>query len=383
MAPSFDVAIVGLGAMGSAAALHLARRGLRVVGLDRWHPPHPHGSTHGRTRIIREAYYEHPVYVPLVQRAYALWEALEREAGRRLFIRTGGAMAGPADGVLVAGALRSAREHGLIHELVDAAELRRRFPALAPESTWVAVVEPRAGLLLPEACVEAHLGLAREAGADLRFGTRVTSWDAGGNGVRLTTESGALDAARLLLAAGPWLPALAAPLALPLAVERQTFHWMRPAARPELCRADRCPIALWEYAPGRLFATFPDVGDGVKCGVHHEGELVPDPDAVRRRIDEAETAATRALLRTVMPEADGTLLDRAVCLYTNTPDHDFLIDAHPDHPHVIIASPCSGHGFKFSSAIGELLADLLTDVEPRFDLAPFRLTRPTLAAAPA
>jgi sarcosine oxidase len=383
MTRPFDVAIVGLGAMGSAAAFHLARRGARVVGVDRWRPPHGHGSTHGRTRIIREAYYEHPVYVPLVRRAYELWDALERQVGERLFVRTGGVMAGPPGGVLVDGALRSARGHGLPHELVDADELRRRFPALAPAPDWVAVIEPRAGLLLPERCVEAHLRLAEAAGATLRLGEPVTAWHADDAGVRLTTDAGELRAGRLLMTAGPWLPGLVAPLALPLAVERQTFHWTRPAARPELCRADRAPIALWEYEPGRLFATFPDIGHGVKCGVHHEGETVTDPDAVRRTVDDGETAATRALLRRVMPDADGTLLDRSVCLYTNTPDHHFLIDAHPEHPRVLLASPCSGHGFKFSSAIGELLADLLAGTVPRFDPTPFRLGRPSLAATPA
>jgi sarcosine oxidase len=368
-----DVAIVGLGAMGTATAHELARRDARVVGFDRYAPPHSLGSTHGRTRIIREAYFEHPLYVPLVRRAYERWAELEAEAERTLLRRTGGIMVGPPAGVLVAGALDSARAHGLPHEMLDADELRARYPMLAPPEGAVALFEPRAGILFPEACVESWLTLARANGASLRAGERVLHWEASGEGVRVETTGGTYGASRLLLTAGAWLPTLIPELGLPLAIERQLFHWFAPA-RPEDFSPERFPIALWEYADDRIVATFPDVGDGVKIGIHHEGELT-DPDRVRRDVSAQETARVRALLARLVPEAAGPMIEARVCLYTNTPDHHFLIDFHPQHPQVVIASPCSGHGFKFASAIGEVLADLLLTGRSDFDLSLFRADR--------
>ena len=369
----FDTIVVGLGAMGSAALYHLASRGVRVLGIDRFAPPHLHGSTHGRTRIIREAYYEHPCYVPIVQRAYDLWAALERDAGESLFVRTGGLMIGPPDGSLFGGALRSAREHGLEHTILSPDEVHARFPGFRVPTESMALLEPRAGLLFPEKSVEAHLTLAQRAGATLRTGVTVTGWDAD-EGVEIRTDAGAFRANTLILAAGPWLPALVPELELPLEIERQLFHWFEPASHPEWYDAAHSPISLIEYDDERFFATFPNVGHGVKAGIHHEGEVI-DPDAPRVPASAAEGAEMHALLARYLPQAAGKILDRATCVYTNTPDHDFLIDTHPAHPNVLIASPCSGHGFKFSSAIGEILANLVTTGETTFDLGPFALSR--------
>ena len=372
----YDVAVLGLGAAGSATTYELARRGLRVVAFDRWAPPHPHGSTHGRTRIIREAYFEHPLYVPLVQRAYQLWARLERESGRPLFRQTGGLMLGPEEGLLVAGARRSAEAHDIPHELLGPAQLRARFPAYQAPPDQVALLEPRAGILSPEACVTAFLDRARQLGAALELGVAVDSWSASDRGVTLDTPHGTFTAGRAVLAAGPWLPELVPALAPALAVERQLQHWFDPS--PETAAGtfapERCPIALWEHAPDRLFYTFPDLGDGVKCGVHHEGELTT-PAAVRRTVSDAETAEARDLLAALMPGAAGALRDRITCLYTNTPDHHFLIDTLPGAERVIVASACSGHGFKFASAVGELLAQMAAGETMRFDVAPFRLAR--------
>jgi sarcosine oxidase len=374
----YDVAVVGLGAAGSAATYELARRGLRVVAFDRWSPPHAHGSTHGRTRIIREAYYEHPLYVPFVRRAYELWARLEEESGERLFRQSGGLMIGPASGSLVAGARRSAEEHDIPHELLDPAQVRARFPTFAPPAGTVALLEPRAGLLFPEACVAAFLARARQLGAALELDTPVTAWSTVEGGVRLTTGRATFSAARAIFTVGPWLPELIPALAPALQIERQLFHWFDPAGGDRAAYApERSPIALWEYAPERFFATFPDVGDGVKCGVHHEGETTT-ADAVRRTIGDEETRAARDLLAALMPGAAGALRDRATCLYTNTPDHHFLIDALPGAERVLIASPCSGHGFKFASAVGELLAQLAAEEAPTFDVAPFGLARQAL-----
>lgn len=371
---SFDVIVVGLGAMGSAALRELARREVRVLGIDQFAPPHTLGSTHGRSRIIREAYFEHPLYVPLVRRAYELWDELEREAGRTLFHRTGGLMIGPGDGTLVGGARRSAEEHAVPHEVLGASEIRRRWPAYDPPDDHVALFELRAGLLLPEACVESNLQLAARNGATVRTGERVLSWRADDGGVRVATATATYRAARLVLAAGPWLSDLVSEPTLPLAVERQMFHWFEPSSARELHEGARCPLALWEFEPERMVATFPDLGDGVKVGIHHEGEIT-DPASVRRTTTPEEDVGIRALLQRLMPRAAGRQVEARVCLYTNTPDHDFLIDAHPAHPGVLLVSPCSGHGFKFASAIGEIVADVVTRGETAFDLAPFRLAR--------
>jgi sarcosine oxidase len=370
----YDVIVVGLGAMGSAAAYHLARRGARVLGLDRFAPPHAFGSSHGRSRIIREAYFEDPLYVPLVQRAYALWDALQEESGREGLVRTGGLMIGPPDGVVVSGAVRSAREHGLPHEVLDAAAVHRRVPGFRPAADMVGVWEPRAGYVVPEAAIAAHLALAARYGAALHTDEPVVGWRATSAGVEVTTSRGAYAAERLVLAAGAWMPRLLGALDVPLAIERNVLHWFRPAHPTSLFDPDRFPIFICEYAPGLAWYGFPDAGDGVKVALHHQGERA-DPDALRRTVSPEEVAAVRALLGTFMPAADGPLAESAVCMYTNTPDEHFVIDRHPAHANVVVASPCSGHGFKFASAIGEQLAGLALGEVSSLDLTRFRIAR--------
>ena len=378
MASRADVVVVGLGAMGSAITRALARRGRRVVGLDRFSPPHALGSSHGRSRIIREAYFEHPAYVPLVQRAYELWAELEAESSRVLLQRTGGLMAGPSDGVLVAGARRSAEAHRLPCEELSGEEIRRRFPALSPLPGMVGLFEPRAGVLFPEACIEAALAGAARAGATLRLDEAVESWTADERGVSVRTARDTWSADELVFAAGAWLPRLVP--GLPLAVERQVLHWFEPLAGGTLLSPEACPIALWEFAPGRVFYTFPDLGEGVKAAIHHDGEP-SDPEQVRREVGAEDVAEVRSLLARLVPAAAGRLRDSCVCLYTNTPDQHFLLDRHPRHPRILLASPCSGHGFKFAPVVGEVVADLLTSGRCRFDLRPFALDRFGVAGA--
>ncbi len=371
---AFDVAVVGLGATGAAAARELARRGGRVLGLDRARPPHDLGSSHGQSRIIREAYFEHPLYVPLVRRAYRGWAALEQESGRRLLRQTGGVMIGPGDWTLIPGALASARDHGLAHEEIEAPEARRRFPALRVPDGSVAVWEPRAGILDPEASVAALLEGARGSGAVLRLAEPVRSWRADANGVAVETSAARYRAERLLLAAGPWLRELVRDPHLPLTVERQVVFWFQPRRSPDLFSPERLPVFLWEFAPGRLFYGLPDLGRGVKVACHHQGEDV-DPETVSRQVEAEEVETIRTLLRRHVPDADGPLEATSVCLYTNTRDGHFLLDHHPRFPRVVLASPCSGHGFKFAPVLGEILADLVLDKRPEFDLSPFRLGR--------
>jgi sarcosine oxidase len=374
---TWDVIVVGLGAMGSAAAAELAARGLSVLGLDRHTPPHTFGSSHGESRIIREAYFEHPQYVPLVRRAYELWAALERDSGTRLFVRTGGVNVGPADGVLVTGALASVRAHGLPHELLDAGDLAQRVPALRPREEWVAVWEPRAGVLFPERCVAAQLARAASLGADLRTGATVDAWEVAGGRARVRVAGEWLQGGRLVLAAGAWAPTLLAGAGAPLTVARQAVHWFDAGPEPAALGPARLPVFLVEHAPARMLYGFPElreVGPGVKVAIHHEGVLTT-ADTVSREVSAEERAEVEVLLRRHVPGVRGPHLRSAVCLYTNTPDQDFLIDWHPSHGQVLVVSACSGHGFKFASALGEVVADFITGREGGFDLTPFRWGR--------
>ena len=374
MTDTYDFAIAGLGAMGSAAAYHLARKGASVLGLDRYAPPHTLGSSHGETRIIREAYFEHPSYVPIIQRAYELWEQLEEESGRKLFLQSGGVMVGPPDCALVTGAELSARTHHLPYERLTPAEVTERFPALTPAEGTVAIWDSRAGILFPEDCVRSHLDIARANGADLRFDEPVESWEADGEGVRVRTAKGEYRAGRLLLAAGAWIPGLANGLRLPLVVERQVLVWFEPDANPDYFSPDRCPIFLWDHGQDRHFYGFPNMGSGVKVALMHQGEET-EVDTLDREVSQRDEDAVRAMLERYLPSANGPALSAQVCMFTNTPDTHFLIDFHPEAPQTLIASPCSGHGFKFASAIGEILAELLADGHSRLNIDLFRLDR--------
>jgi sarcosine oxidase len=371
---SFDTILIGGGAMGSAAAWQLTARGQRVLVLDRFRPPHPHGSTHGETRVIREAYFEHPAYVPLVQRAYDLWRELEPLTGKSLLRITGGLMIGPPEGVVFNGARTSAEQHGLPHEILGAGEIQRRFPALRIPEQFQAVLEPRAGILMVEACVAACLDTAAHHGACLRFDEPVTSWRAMNGRVEVVTDQGVYSAGQLVLAAGSWVSQLVPQLAPSLRVERQVLHWFQPTRASELHTPDRLPVHVVEYEAGRFFYALPDVETGVKAALHHQGATA-SPDAVCREVTPAEQADMGRLAGGYLPGLAAMPHRSVTCLYTNTPDEHFLIDHHPEHAQVLIVSPCSGHGFKFASAIGEVVADLVTAGRSRFDLSRFKLDR--------
>ncbi|MCU0634876.1 MAG: N-methyl-L-tryptophan oxidase [Gemmatimonadaceae bacterium] len=369
-----EVIVAGLGAMGSCTLQHLARRGHRVMGIDRFAPPHGMGSSHGKSRIIREAYFEDPRYVPLVQHAYGGWAALEAESGMRLFRQTGGLMLGPPEGMLVRGARRSADLHGLAHELLDAREVARRFPAFRPDPDWIGVWEPRAGMLHPERAIEAALTVARAHGAEVRTHETVLGWDAIPGGVEVSTTTGRHRAAALVVSVGAWTAPLLADLALPLVVQRNVLHWFTPAAHAEHFTPEALPIFISEFAPAQSWYGFPDTGDGVKLARHHHG-VATTADAADRTVSAGEVTEMRTLIARLMPDANGDHRESAACLYTNAPDEHFLLGRNPRQPNVIVASPCSGHGFKFASAIGEILADLATEREPAFDLSLFAIDR--------
>lgn len=374
-ARDYDAIVVGLGAMGSATLFHLARRGLTALGLEQFSPGHQFGSSHGDSRIIRETYFEHPLYVPLVQRAHELWRELEEASGKSLMTITGGLMIGPPDGSVVSGTLRSAREHGLPHEILTPSAVHTRFPAFELASNLVAVMDPRAGYLDPEACNTAHIEAARIAGADARFDEPVLDWNPDGDGVRVRTQTGSYTADHLVLAGGAWTSSLARDLSLPLTVERQTVFWFESDGLNKAYDAADFPIYAYEYKAGHICYGFPRLPRGMKASVMHSGELARDAESVRRAVRDDEVKPLRAALRPVLPQlAEAAVRESSVCIFTNTPDHDFIIDFHPEHRQVLISSPCSGHGFKFASAIGELQADLLTKGNSIFDPA-FRASR--------
>lgn len=352
----YDVIVAGLGGMGSAAAFHLARAGQRVLGLDAFGRGHTLGSSHGRSRIIREAYYEAPEYVPLVRRAYALWRELEAESGRSLLQITGGLSVGPPDGELVQGVKASAAQHGIEIDVLDAGEVTRRFPPYRLPETQAAVYESNAGILDPEACVAAHGDLAIESGAELRFAEPIEHWDADASGVRVRTALGTYRAARLVITAGAWATGLLGDAAPPLEVWRIVNVHFSPG-QPKRFTRESCPAFIWQVPEGWYYGVVEDARHGLKFGRHDVGERCT-PQTVRRTVDETEVESLQAVLNRYLPGAGTRVADTLTCMYTLTPDRHFVVDRHPAYRNVAYACGFSGHGFKFCSAVGEALTAL-------------------------
>jgi sarcosine oxidase len=372
MTGAYDVIVAGVGGMGSAAAYHLAARGQRVLGLEQFGPAHDRGSSHGRSRIIRLAYHEHPSYVPLVRRAYDLWRRAEVESGRRLLTVTGGIMLSTPAGDLVSGARRSADMWGLPHEMLSAAEVRARFPLLAPADPVAGLYEPATGFVRPEEAVLAHTELARAAGADLRFGERVTGWSASAGGVQVTTASGTFSGGRLVLCAGAWSPDLLAGLGVPMVVERQVMHWFEPAAGIAAFAPGRHPVYMWGETDDDLLYGFPaQDGETTVKAAFYRRPVRCTPDDIDRRVHPDEVAGIRAFMAERIPAAAGRHVVSKTCMYTTTPDRAFVVGRHPAHQNVIVACGFSGHGFKFVPVIGEVLADLATTGHTGHDIGLF------------
>ena len=375
---SYDAIVLGLGGMGSSAAYHLARRKRRVLGIEQFTPGHARGASHGRTRVIRQSYYEDPAYVPLLLRAYELWRE-SRPNREMLLSEVGGLMIGRPDSEVVRGSTRSARAYGLKHEILDAAELRRRFPPLSPDADTVALYEEKAGFVRPEMGVTAHLRCAAARGADLHFEERALGWEAVGDRVVVTTDRGRYEGDRLIISPGPWAPAVLADLGLPLAVERQVLYWIDPAGGVEPFLPDRFPIFIWEIGAGETVYGFPAL-DGPRGGVKVAFYRAPQqqlctPDNINRVIRPDEVERMKAALAGRIPALNNRYLDGVTCMYTNTPDKNFIITVHPKHPRVSVACGFSGHGYKFCSVVGEILADLADGGTTRHDIGLFNLAR--------
>ncbi|MCY3699625.1 MAG: N-methyl-L-tryptophan oxidase [Gemmatimonadetes bacterium] len=368
-----DFAVIGLGAIGSATAAELVRRGHSVVGFDRYTPPHTMGSAHSDTRMIRAAWYHGSPYMPLVRDAFRRWKKLERSSGRTL-LRTGGAlMMGPEDGRVFAGSpLRGVVRPDTGDLLLSVEEVVERFPWLRPGHGTVTIYEPGAAVLSLEACLETMLEVAE--GADLRFDEPAVGWSASAAGVRVRTERGEYSARRLAIAAGAWTPQLLPELSLPLEVERTVQYWFEPAGAHAGALAEG-PAWVWELAREGTWYGFPPTERGLKAGMHFQAGRGTDVERVDRAVGTEETRELRRLFGRYAPGVAGALAHASVCLYTNTPDEDFILDRHPDHPEAVLFAGGSGHAFKFAPVLGSLLADLLTDEPPSGALAPFSIDR--------
>ena len=360
--------------MGSAAAYHLARRGLSVLALEQHTLGHDRGSSHGLSRIIRLAYFEHPSYVPLLRRSFTLWRELENETGERLLHVTGAVDAGLPGSRVLEGSLQSCRLHGLQHELLSAEDVNRRFPGYHLPPGYRAVLQPDGGFLEPEKCIRSHAASASGRGAEIRTGVQVHGWSRMNNGVVIRLPDEDIRARQLVICAGAWTPALVPSLAPLLRPERQVVAWFA-VTDDDVFAPGRFPVFVMQTPEGYYYG-FPQYGvPGFKIGkYHHRAESV-DPDTMDRSVNADDEAVLRGCVRSFFPAADGERLRASVCIFTNTPDEHFIIDRLPGAPEVLVVSACSGHGFKFCSVIGEIVADLVTRGETTQDVSLFKLDR--------
>ncbi len=365
-----DVVVVGVGAMGSMAAWRLAARGARVLAFDQFEPPHDRGSSHGESRIIRTAYFEGPDYVPLVRRSFALWRQLEAESGASLLTMTGDLMIGTRATSVITGALASAAAYGLAHEVLDAAEIARRYPQYRLAPGEMAVYEEDAGFLRPEDAVAAAVGRAEALGATVRRCAPVEGIAVDATGVEVVAAGRAYHARHVVVSVGSWLGRLLPGLRLPLQVERQVVAWF-PVDTPDLYTPRRFPVFLWELDGGRRYYGFPSLdGATMKMAVHHEGATV-DPDTIDRTIGPGDLEPLYEHIRTRMSGVVPEAARAQVCMYTNTPDEHFLVGSPPGLPSVTLLGGYSGHGFKFAPVMGEIAADLALDGGTRHPIGLF------------
>jgi sarcosine oxidase len=373
-----DVIVLGLGGMGSAAASALARRGAKVLGLEQFPLTHHRGSSHGHTRIIRTAYYEHPAYVPLVKRAFTLWRELEARTGRHLLTDCPCLSLGPPESEVVRGVQAAAEEHGLGTETLSSTDVMARYPQFRLRAESVGVLEQDAGFLLVEECVRAHLDDARAHGAELRAETPVVSWKSVGNAVEVTTASGTHRAANLVVTAGPWATRVLSGIGVPLSVMRQVQLWFAPDPKLPLFDRERFPIFLCDTPGGAYYGLPATDGRGLKCARHYGAAELPSPDEVNWEVTPADITPVREFLREYLPGA-GANTSAEVCQYTLSPDRHFVIDPHPAFSNVAIACGFSGHGFKFAPTVGEILADLSLHGETAHPVDLFRANRQRVA----
>ncbi|MCB9151194.1 MAG: N-methyl-L-tryptophan oxidase [Caldilineaceae bacterium] len=372
----FNTIVVGLGTMGSAAAYYLARRGKRVLGLERFDIPHDQGSYQGYTRIIRMPYYEHPSYVMLLKRAYELWREIEQQSGQRLLYTNGSLDIGPADSWVFKGALRSAMEYELQHEVFTGLELAQRYPGYQLPHDIMALYQPDGGFLAPESCVVSYCFAAMRHGAELHGREGVLRWEPlpGGEGVRVYTERAIYEADSLVITAGAWNDEMLSFLRNTAVPELQVLAWFQPK-RPEFFTQESFPVFNLLVDEGRYYGFPVHTVPGFKIGKYHHLEERGHPDALRRDVVAEDEEILRECVARYFPAAAGPVMTLKSCMFTNAPDGHFIIDLHPEHPQVSYASACSGHGFKFGSVIGEILADLAQYRQTRHNIDLFTHAR--------
>ena len=374
-APVYDVIVAGVGAMGSAACWHLARRGLRVLGLERFDLGHAMGSSHGLSRIIRIAYFEGSHYVPIVRRAHELWHETGDAAGMKLLHVTGSLDLAPEGAGPVESSLQSCLDHGLAHEVLERAEIMRRFPAFHLPEGHLGLWQPDGGFVASEKAIYAHVGLAQSRGAEIRTGEPMLDWSpTADGGVTVRTERGTYSAGRLVITSGGWIADAVPELGRRVHTVKQAIGWFS-VRRPELFREGAFPVFILTAEEGSFYGFPLYEHPGFKLGGPHFAREPMDPREADRAPSPAQIERIRACLARYLPDAAGLPLTLKGCVYTVSPDEDFIIDTVPGAPQAVFASCCSGHGFKFASAIGEILADLSTQGESRFDLTPFALSR--------
>jgi sarcosine oxidase len=371
-AKRYNTIVIGVGAMGSAAAYYLARRGQRVLGLERFDIPTDMGSSHGYTRIIRLPYYEHPSYVMLLKRSYELWREIEQKFDEQLLYLTGSLDIGPADAWVFKGALRSAMEYELDHEVLTGLELTKRFPGYQLPHNIMALFQPEGGFLAPEKCILAYCFEAMKHGAEIHGREAVLHWEPlpGSEGVRVHTERAVYEADSLVVTAGAWSDEMLGFLRGLIVPERQVLAWFHPE-RPEYFQQATFPVFNLLVDEGRFYG-FPIHGvPGFKIGKYHHLNETGHADELSREVTPEDEVLLRECVARYFPLAAGPTMTLKSCLFTNAADGHFLLDLHPDYPQVAYASACSGHGFKFGSVIGEILADLAQYRQTRHNIELF------------
>ena len=375
MIEKFDVIVAGVGGMGAAACYHLARRDMKVLGLERFGIPHAMGSSHGVNRIIRLAYYEDPSYVPLLRRAFELWRELGRDLGEQVLYVTGSIDTGPVDEFVFRESKQSCDLHDLPHDVLSAQELMRRYPAFSVPDDFQAVLQPDGGFVASERAIVAHVEGAMECGAVIRGYEPMLSWTTTTSGVKIETTKGIYEAEQLIVSTGAWIGNHVPLLSGVSVPERQVLGWFQPA-HPERFSLDTLPVFNLQADAHERYYGFPIWGiPGFKFGKYHHREEQIDPDDWDRQPNQADVEVLRAGVRRFFPDADGPVMSLASCIFTNTPDEHFIIDRLAPGSPVIVASPCSGHGYKFASVIGEILADLAINDRTDHNIDLFRLNR--------
>jgi sarcosine oxidase len=355
---NYDVVVVGLGAFGSAALYALAQRGRRVIGIDRFAPGHSLGSSYGESRIIRMAYYEDPAYVPLLRLAYEAWERLESRTGERVVTITGILEAGIEGSALVEGSLRSARQHGIPHEMLLPAQANKRFPAFSIPPDWHCIFQPDGGILQPEKAINMFVKSASELGATVALGTLVKSVLPVGDHVEVQLESGeTIEAGSAVLAIGPWISDLVPEFGSKMRLTRQPLMWFEPLMR-QLVRPPTMPVFFFDTSDDLIYGIPDFLGSGVKVGSHLSCGELTSADEIRAEVSDEEKAHLKRMLGRLVPAAAGLVRQTHICIYTRSADEHFVLGLHPSASQIVLASPCSGHGFKFASIFGEILADL-------------------------